>query len=128
MKSSLFQSFWMGGFEGACHIDQSGQRVDMIAGTQHDKQVDNDYAMLGAVEISTVRDGIRWPLIDHGGSYVFSSWLPMLQASLTHKIQVIWTLCHYGWPDDVDVLQPAFIERFARYCAAVARVHADHTD
>jgi protoporphyrinogen oxidase/glycosyltransferase involved in cell wall biosynthesis len=34
-------------------------------------------------------------------------------------LQVIWTLCHYGWPDDVDVYSPEFIGRFSHYCYRV---------
>jgi beta-glucosidase/6-phospho-beta-glucosidase/beta-galactosidase len=52
----------------------------------------------------------------------------MLQAALAEEVQVIWTLCHYGWPDDLDVFSAAWVDRFARYCGAVARIVADHTD
>jgi hypothetical protein len=47
---------------------------------------------------------------------------------LAEEVQVIWTLCHYGWPDDLDVFSAAWVDRFARYCGAVARIVADHTD
>jgi hypothetical protein len=33
----------------------------------------------------------------------------------------LWTLFHYGWPDDVNVFTPAFVARFARYAGAAAR-------
>ena len=118
----------MGGFEGACHINRSGRRLDLIAATQHDVQAAADYRLVRAVGMATVRDGVRWPSVEHGGSYDFSSFVPMLQAALAEQVQVIWTLCHYGWPDDLDVFSAAWVDRFARYCGAVARVVADHTD
>jgi beta-glucosidase/6-phospho-beta-glucosidase/beta-galactosidase len=118
----------MGGFEGACHINRSGTRLDLIAATQHDVQAAADYRLVRAVGMATVRDGVRWPSVEHGGSYDFSSFVPMLQAALAEQVQVIWTLCHYGWPDDLDVFSAAWVDRFARYCGAVARIVADHTD
>jgi beta-glucosidase/6-phospho-beta-glucosidase/beta-galactosidase len=118
----------MGGFEGACHINRFGTRLDLIAATQHDVQAAADYRLVRAVGMATVRDGVRWPSVEHGGSYDFSSFVPMLQAALAEQVQVIWTLCHYGWPDDLDVFSAAWVDRFARYCGAVARIVADHTD
>src|SRR5262245_39879413 len=41
---SLFRSFWMAGFESACQINRDRERVDLIAGVQHDRQVRDDYA------------------------------------------------------------------------------------
>ena len=35
-QPTVFSSFWMGGFESACHITRKGNRLDMIAATQHD--------------------------------------------------------------------------------------------
>jgi beta-glucosidase/6-phospho-beta-glucosidase/beta-galactosidase len=43
-------------------------------------------------------------------------------------MQVIWTICHYGYPDGLDIFSPAFIDRFAGYCTALARFIHDHTD
>ena len=41
----------------------------------------------------------------------------MLEAARDEGVQVIWDLCHYGWPDDLDIFSPQFVERFARFCA-----------
>jgi beta-glucosidase/6-phospho-beta-glucosidase/beta-galactosidase len=119
---TLFKSFWMGGFESACQLNTQCRRIDMIARTQHDSQADLDYANLRRVGISTARDGIRWPLIETApGVYDFSSFDSQLNASIRHGVQVLWNLCHYGWPDDLDLFSADFVPRFARYCAAVAR-------
>src|SRR5919107_5780620 len=71
--SGLFQSFWIGGFESASHINQSGVRIDMVSATQHDELVDEDYARLGEWGIRTVREGVRWHLIETARGFDFSS-------------------------------------------------------
>jgi beta-glucosidase/6-phospho-beta-glucosidase/beta-galactosidase len=126
--SGLFQSFWMAGFESACHINAAGTRLDLICTTQHDRQVDADYAALLPWNIRTVREGMRWHLIDRGGRYDFASAQPMLEAAERHGIEILWTLCHYGWPDDLELMSAAFVERFAGYCAAAARNVRERTD
>src|SRR4051812_6461751 len=120
-RQRLFDSFWIGGFEAATHVNRAGRRLDMIAATQHDRQIDLDYTNLTQMGIRTVRDAVRWHLIDHHGEYDFSSLAPMVAAAERHGIQVIWTLCHYGWPDDLDVFGPDFVPRFAAFASAVAR-------
>jgi beta-glucosidase/6-phospho-beta-glucosidase/beta-galactosidase len=127
-KQCIFKSFWLAGFESASHINRAGQRLDMLALTQHDIHAEADYALLDSVEICTVRDGIRWHLIEKTpGQYDFSSVLPMVQAANRHNMQVIWNVCHYGWPDDVDVFGPSFVDRFARFCRAVAQFMKDNS-
>jgi beta-glucosidase/6-phospho-beta-glucosidase/beta-galactosidase len=126
--AGLFRSFWLGGFESAHHINQRGIRLDLVSATQHDVQVDEDYARLARHGFRTVREGMRWPLIDGGAGLDFSSVLPMLAAAERHGIEIIWSLCHYGWPEDIELYSPAFVERFARYAAAAARLIADRSD
>ena len=43
-------------------------------------------------------------------------------------LRVIWDLCHYGWPDDIDIWSEAFVARFAAFAAAAARVVAAETE
>jgi beta-glucosidase/6-phospho-beta-glucosidase/beta-galactosidase len=125
----LFRSFWIAGFESSTHINPLGERLDMIAGVEHDLRVAEDYGMLQQFGIRTARDALRWHLVDRGaGQYDFSSFLPMLEDSIRTGVQVIWDLCHYGWPDDVDLLSPQFVDRFGKFCAAVARLVREHTD
>jgi beta-glucosidase/6-phospho-beta-glucosidase/beta-galactosidase len=119
----LFDGFFLGGFECSTHRRHDGRRLDLIAATGHDRHVAEDYARMTANGIRTVRDGLRWHLIETvPGHYDWSSFLPMLRAAKAAGVQVIWDLCHYGWPDDIDVWRPAFVERFARFAAAAAAV------
>jgi beta-glucosidase/6-phospho-beta-glucosidase/beta-galactosidase len=124
----LFDSFFLAGFESACHINRAGMRLNMLAATQHDVHVSADYELLRSFNIRTVRDGTCWPLIDQGGRLDFSSLIPMLNAANQHDMQMIWTVFHYGYPDDLDIFSPAFIDRFERYCKGLARFIRDHTE
>lgn len=125
---ALLKSFWMAGFEGASHINSSGKRLDMVHSTQHDRLIDEDYAMLREVGIQVVRESVRWHLVERYGQFDFSSLQPMLEAANRHGVQVIWTLCHYGWPDDVDLFSPRFVSRFVRFVGEVAQYIADHSN
>src|SRR5579884_1188627 len=98
-KPSLFQSFWLGGFESACQINTMGVRIDMLAATQHDVHAREDYQLVKSVGIRAVRDGVRWPCVELSpGNYDWSSFLPMVRAAEAEGVQVIWNLLHYGWP------------------------------
>lgn len=124
----LFRSFFMAGFECSTHRNMSRRRLDMIASTHHDMMAYEDYTQLGEHGIRSVRDGLRWHLIETSpGHYDWSSLLPMLRAAERADCQVIWDICHYGWPDDLDVFSPAFVDRFARYAAAFAKLHLEET-
>jgi hypothetical protein len=123
----VFDSFWIGGFEAATHVNEAGRRLDLIAATEHDVQVDEDYARLRSVGIRTVRDAVRWHLIERDGRFDFSSLAPMVVAAERHGMQVMWTLLHYGVPDDVDVFNEEFPARFARFSAEVARFVQSHS-
>ena len=125
---NLFDSFYLAGFESACHINRAGERLNMLQSTQHDQQVDSDYELLRSFNIRTVRDGTCWPLIERSGQFDFSSLAPMVQAADRHDMQILWNVFHYGCPDSVNILSPSFVDRFARYCAALARYIDDHTD
>jgi beta-glucosidase/6-phospho-beta-glucosidase/beta-galactosidase len=126
-RPHVFDSFWIGGFEAATHINGGRKRLDLMTATQHDLQVDHDYELLKSVGIRTVRDAVRWHLIERDGVFDFSSLAPMVVAAERHGMQVLWTLLHYGLPDDVDVFSSEFPERFARFSGEVARFIQSHS-
>jgi beta-glucosidase/6-phospho-beta-glucosidase/beta-galactosidase len=128
MVQSCFGSFFMGGFECSTHRLSTGRRLDVIAASAHDRFALQDYRRLASADLRTARDGIRWHLIEQNpGTYDFSSVVPMLQAAREAGVEVIWDLLHYGWPDDLDLLDPAFIERFAGLARAFAAVASRET-
>jgi beta-glucosidase/6-phospho-beta-glucosidase/beta-galactosidase len=125
----MFSSFWMAGFESSCHINRHRRRLDMIAATQHDRFADEDYARLRELGITAARDTVRWHLIERpGGNFDFSSLDPMLAAAQRQGVQIIWDLCHYGWPDDLDIFEPEFVDRFARFCRATTAHIREQSD
>jgi hypothetical protein len=78
--------------------------------------------------MGAVREGVRWPFIERAGQYDFSSLRVMAQAAEAAGVEVNWNLCHYGWPDGLDVFAAAFVDRFARYAGAAARAVRDQSD
>ncbi|HEX8143840.1 MAG TPA: hypothetical protein VF553_14675 [Pyrinomonadaceae bacterium] len=129
MSAALFKSFFLGGFECSTHRTREGRRLDMLASTEHDKYAAADYARLREIGILTARDGIRWHLIEPTPyRYDFSSVLPMVRAARDAKMQVIWDVCHYGWPDDLDVFSPAFIKRYSRLIREFSHILKNETD
>ena len=127
--SALFQSFFLGGFESSTHKLRSGKRLDMLASTEHDLRATADYRLLAAHGIRTVRDAVRWHLVERRANrHEFDSFLPMLRAARDTGTQVIWDLLHYGVPNGLEVWDSRFVDRFAAYARAVARVVRDETD
>jgi glycosyltransferase involved in cell wall biosynthesis len=126
--SGIFRSFLMGGFECSTHLlrprdgESTGRRLDMIEAVQHDRWAARDYRQLAGFGIRAVRDGFRWHLIDKASEYHWSSIRPMVRAANETGTQVVWDLLHYGWPDDLDIWSPRFVDRFARFAAACARI------
>ena len=115
--TGLFRSFVQGGFECSTHRRaHDRQRLDMIAASHHDTHAEADYRALATHGLLTVRDGLRWHLIEATpGVYDWSSLDAQLAAAKRVGTQVIWDLLHYGWPDDVDVWTPAFVAAAARH-------------
>ncbi len=85
-----------------------------------------DYRLCKHLGFGTIRDGLRWHLIEKSpGKYDWSSWLPALEAAEEVGLQVIWDLFHYGSPDCIDQAGdglPRAIHRFRAGCARGAAV------
>lgn len=126
---SPFASFWMAGFECASQVQIHRGRLDLAIELQHDRHCDQDYRMLAPFGLRTVRDGLRWYLAEpRPGHFDFRTVEPMRQAAEAQGFQIIWDICHYGWPDDVEPLRSDFADRLARLARAFARYLADHAD
>src|SRR5262245_39706570 len=126
-ENLLFDTFFLAGFECACQRRRDGSHLDLLASTQHDRLAGPDYARLRPAGIGGARDGIRWYQVDRGGRYDFGELRPRLAAARQNGVRVIWDLCHYGWPDDLDVWSPDFVRRLARFARAAAAVVAAET-
>lgn len=118
-------SFFMGGFECTyALIDENLRiRLDILAGSKHDALCREDYRLLKAYGIKTVREGLAWHQIDRGqGVYDFSRFEKMLQAGQEEGMQQVWDLNHFDYPEDLNAYSPEFITRFAAYAKESLKV------
>lgn len=129
MAASRFASFFQAGFESSSHRRRDGVRLDLIRATGHDKAVLGDYRLCAQLGLSTIRDGLRWHLIETApGHYDWSSWMPALEAAGETGLQVIWDLFHYGSPDHVDQGAKDFPQRFTDFALAALEVQQKVSD
>ncbi len=125
---TAFQTFFLAGFECSTQLRADGRRLDLLRSTGHDLHTLDDYRAVSEHGIGTVRDGLRWHLIERSpGSFDWDSFLPMLHAAQEAGTQVIWDLCHYGWPEDLDIWSDAFPERLAGFAHEAAGLIARET-
>ncbi|WP_294266647.1 hypothetical protein [uncultured Chryseobacterium sp.] len=117
-----FRSFLMAGFECADHQNAFGERIDLIELTGHDRLIGEDYENLREIGMATVREGIRWSFVEKKPfEYDWSQVEEIMIHAQTHHIQVVWDICHFGFPDDLTPLHPMFARRFAHLCRAFVK-------
>lgn len=128
-KFNGFKSFFMGGFECADHINRSGKRVNLLEETQHYSRAAEDYSLLLKVGIKVVREGVCWSTVEKAPHvYDFSSLRLRMDAALKMGIQIIWDLCHFGYPDGLIPTHPQFTNRFLSLCRAFSLFHKSYCD
>jgi beta-glucosidase/6-phospho-beta-glucosidase/beta-galactosidase len=128
VRTKDFDSFFMAGFECSSHRRRDGVRLDLIRATAHDRHALQDYRSCRELGFGTLRDGLRWHLIEKSpGNYDWSSWLPMLESAEEAGVQIIWDLFHYGSPDCIDQAAPDFPERFTQFALAAVEVQQSIT-
>ncbi len=109
----------MAGFECADHQNAFGERVDLIQLTGHDRFIDEDYQRLKKLGITTIREGIRWSFVEKAPFiYDWSQVEEIISNSKNNGVQVIWDICHFGFPADLTPLHPMFARRFSHLCRA----------
>ena len=116
-----FKSFFLGGFECSTHRLRNGKRLDLVHSTKHDRFAASDFRLLQRHGIFSVREGLRWHLIEaRPNHFDFSTANTIIDASCETGTEVIWDLWHYGWPDDIDIFSAEFITRFTAFARAAA--------
>lgn len=124
----IFNTFFMGGYECADHINRSGHRINLLKETQHDLRVAEDYKMLSSIGIKTVREGICWSEVETSpGLFDFSEVYNRMQAAEEYGIQQIWDLIHFGYPDGIYPTHPNFCNRFTALCHAFAVFYSENS-
>jgi beta-glucosidase/6-phospho-beta-glucosidase/beta-galactosidase len=127
--AGLFDSFFQGGFECSTHRLRNGKRLDEIAATRHDTLARQDYQRLQQQGMRTAREGLRWHLIEASPeNYDFTSALSLIRAADESGMQLIWDLCHYGWPDWLDIFEPRFVDAFAQLGHEFATLLTNESD
>jgi hypothetical protein len=127
--NNLLGSWFIAGFEGSTHRRSDGERLDLVAATQHDRFAAMDYARMAKVGMRAARESMRWHLVEEQpGRYDFAVELSRIRAAAEAAITVVWDLCHFGWPDHVDPFASDYSRRFAEWSAALASVVRAESD
>ena len=128
-RTPIFRSFFAGGFECSTHRNRNGRRLDLVAATRHEELALQDYRRLQKQGLRVAREGLRWHLVEKAaGHYDFSTVLPIVRAANATDTQVVWDLCHFGWPDHLDIFKPEFVSALTSYSAAFAKWLRNETD
>ena len=114
----------MAGYEGADHVNSTGRPLSMNEANHHWQQLSADYALLARFGIRTVRESIGWRITEGQSHAGFNRLRAHAELAEKYGIEVIWSLMHYGWPADIDLLSPAFVGRFSAFSEKVARTLA----
>lgn len=123
-----FNSFFLGGFECADHINRLGERINLLEITQHHIRAEKDYQLLLDIGISSVREGICWSSVEVApGEYDFSEVLNRINIADKMGIQQIWDMIHFGYPDNLSPTHPKFCERFTQLCKAFVEFYNLHS-
>lgn len=124
-----FPSFFQGGFECADIVNNQGNRVDLLDLTFHHKRVAEDYSLLANLGIQTVREGIRWSVVEKQPyQYDFTEVGNRIMEAKKNGMQQVWDICHFGYPDGLVPGHPQFADRFVALCTAFTRFYSAHTD
>ncbi|HJY13297.1 MAG TPA: hypothetical protein VJ304_10960, partial [Flavobacterium sp.] len=116
-NTNPFKSFLMGGFECADQQNAFGNRIDLYKISGHEQYLEEDYDNLNELGIKTIREGIRWSVVETKPyHYDWSEVDRIIKVSQSKNIQVVWDICHFGFPDDLTPLHPMFARRFSRLC------------
>lgn len=121
-----FTSFWMAGYECSDQLNCFGDRMDLLAATRHLDHIEKDYQLLEDFKMTTVREGAQWSRVEHQPyCYDWSRVKKTIHAARKQNIQVLWDLCHFGYPDDLSPLHPHFCQRFIAFAQAFVHMYRD---
>jgi len=122
-RAEAAAGFWIGGYEGADHVNGHGLPLDLVRSSGHWDRIDEDHRLAAQAGLRCVRESIGWRLSEGAGGAIDLTRAVRIQASARrHGLQVLWTLMHYGLPGDLSLYDDAMIPRLVRFAAEVARV------
>lgn len=128
-RPPVLAGFWSGGFEGADHVNAAGVPLDLVHASGHWRRLDDDHARAAGAGLSSVRESIGWRLSESASGVIdLSRAQRVAESAHRHGLQVLWTLMHYGIPAGLSLHDDAFVERFARFAAHVAKAVGTPSD
>lgn len=122
----MLNSFFIAGFPGATRVPRNGQRVEQTTLCGHQRFYAQDYARAKKLGLLVARESAQWSTIERiAGQYDFSFVRRRIHSARAQGVQLVWTLLDGGWPADVDIMRPMFVQRFTAYARAFARLLRD---
>ena len=119
-----FASFWMAGYECCDMINRHGDRVDLLRLTGHLEKLEEDYRLLDDFEIKSIREGIRWSVVESSpGVYDWREVSLVIQTAVETGKQILFDLCHFGFPSDLTPLHPHLTGRFVALCRSFVAMY-----
>lgn len=119
-----FASFWMAGYECCDMINRHGNRVDLLHLTGHLEKLEEDYRLLDDFEMKSVREGIRWSAVESSpGVYDWQAVSLVIQAAIKSGKQILFDLCHFGFPSDLTPFHPHLTIRFVALCRSFVTMY-----
>jgi len=73
--------FWMGGYEGADHVNGSGQALDMAQASGHIGRLEEDHRRAAQAGLRCVRESIGWRLAEDADGRIDLSRALAIQSS-----------------------------------------------
>ncbi len=114
----------MAGYECSDQLNCFGSRVDLLKTSGHMALVEQDYWDIAAYNIKTVREGIRWSMVEKVPyQYDWTDVIKLFEASKKTGTQQVWDICHFGFPDDLTPLHPMFARRLTAVCVAFVHLY-----
>ena len=122
----MLNSFFIAGFPGTTRVPRNGRRIEQTELCGHQRFYAQDYARAKKLGLLVARESAQWSAIERiAGQYDFSFVRRRIHSARAQGVQLIWTLLDGGWPADVDIMRPMFVQRFATYARAFARLLRD---
>lgn len=122
--NSPFASFWMAGYECCDMVNRHGDRVDLLRLTGHLEKLEEDYRLLNDFEMHSVREGIRWSVVEMSpGVYNWTEVSGIIHTAVKSGKQVLFDLCHFGFPSDLTPFHPHFTSRFEALCRSFVALY-----
>lgn len=84
---------WIGGFEGADHVNGSGAGLSMAKDSGHLSRLDGDYRRLRRLGFFAVRESLGWRTCESARKFDFTSLHARMRAAERHGLETLARSC-----------------------------------